>query len=120
MNQIKIVIAAITCLLISIFSAQAQSQYTLTLWPVSSGGASSGGAFALLDNTGKVGIDAAPSTGGQYTVSDGMVAPAPEATTPAPNATTTPTATATTPTIEQTPTATPQAGQHIYLPAVQK
>jgi hypothetical protein len=62
----------------SIRLAQAQSPYTLTLWPVSSAGSSSGGAFAISDSTGKVGLSAVgPSVGGQYAVADAIAAPTP-------------------------------------------
>jgi hypothetical protein len=61
--------------------AQAQSQYTVQLWPVSSAGSSSGGAFAMSDTTGRVGLSAVgPSTGGSYTVGDGLAAPPPTPT----------------------------------------
>jgi len=62
----------------SVRLAQAQSPYTLTLWPVSSAGSSNGGTFAISDTTGKVGLSAVgPSVGGQYTISDAMAAPTP-------------------------------------------
>lgn len=103
---------------------QAQSQYTLTLWPVSSGGVSSGGAFSLADVSGKVGINAAPSSGGQFTLSNGAVAPIQPVNTP-----TTPVATPTPPVATPTkpvPAATtpapstPVPSRKVYLPVVQR
>jgi hypothetical protein len=79
-----IVLLLIGLAALSVRLAGAQSPYTLTLWPVSSAGSSSGGAFAISDSTGKVGLSAVgPAVGGQYSVTEGVAPPTP---TPVPQA----------------------------------
>lgn len=103
----------ISALALSSIFAQAQTQYTLTLWPASSIGTSSGGGFDVTDRTGKVGMSAAPSSGGQYSVDDGIVAPVQPTATPTTSATTPTPATATPTQSVATPTS-----PNIYLPVV--
>lgn len=114
---------------LSISLTHAQSEYMVTLWPVSGGGASSGGGYTVIDVSGKVGMGATPSSGGQYTVDDGIVAPVqPIATPTTPVITPTPpTATPTTSVVTPTPpTATPitpvatPTSPKVYLPVVVK